>query len=68
MWLEEACVKHIAKIVLAGALVLTSGTLAFAGDSNAERVVPEVKAYRVNPHAPVIDGKQGVHGWLADFP
>ncbi len=48
--------KHIAKIVLAGALVLTSGTLAFAGDSNAERIVPEVKAYRVNPHAPVIDG------------
>ncbi len=48
--------KNIAKIVLAGALVLASGTLAFAGDSNAERIVPEVKAYRVNPHAPVIDG------------
>ena len=60
MWLEEACVKHIAIMVLAGALVLTAGTLASAGDSGTkeqkERVVPEVKAHRVNPHAPVIDG------------
>jgi hypothetical protein len=61
--LEEACVKHKAIIVLAGALVLTAGTLALAGDSstevtevNEERVVPEIKAYRINPHAPVIDG------------
>jgi hypothetical protein len=37
-------------------LVLTAGTLAVAGDSNTERVVPEIRATRVNPHAPVVDG------------
>ena len=46
--------------VLAVLPVLVTGTLTFAGvqDSTgtAPRVVPEIKAYRVNPHAPLIDG------------
>lgn len=57
MWLEEACVRHIAIKVLAAALVLTAVTSISAGDdSKVERVVPEIKAFRANPHAPVIDG------------
>lgn len=43
--------------LLAFLLVVVSGNLILADEKEkAARVIPEVRAYRVNPHAPVIDG------------
>ena len=58
--------KHKAITVLATALVLTAGTSISAGDSSTERVVPEVKAYRVNPNPPVIDGNLDDPVWSSN--
>lgn len=68
MWLEEDCVKTLKSIsVSVFVLILTGGTLADAGENDtteaAQRVVPEIRAYRVNPHAPVIDGKLDDSVW-----
>ncbi|MCX6834087.1 MAG: DUF5916 domain-containing protein, partial [candidate division Zixibacteria bacterium] len=55
--------------VLAILPVLVTGTLTFAGvqDSTgtAPRVVPEIRAYRVNPHPPVIDGNLDDSVWAS---
>jgi hypothetical protein len=70
MWLEEGCVKTLKSIsVLAILPVLFTGTLTHAGDQDstgtAPRVVPEIRAYRVNPHAPVIDGNLDDPVWTS---
>lgn len=68
MWLEVACVKKLRSFsVLAFGLAQVTGTLTFAGENDttrtAERVVPEIRAYRVNPQAPIIDGNLDDPAW-----
>ena len=61
--------RHTATIgVLAALLVLSTSTLTSAGeDSGTERVVPEIRAKRANPHAPVIDGNLDDPIWTGGF-
>ncbi len=61
MRLEETRLRTPSPLcVLAWLLVPSLGTPTYAGVNDStkapERVVPEIHAYRVNPHAPVIDG------------
>jgi hypothetical protein len=50
-------------------LALSLGTPTYAGVNDStkapERVVPEIRAYRVNPHTPVIDGNLDDPVWAS---
>lgn len=58
--------RAVLPVAFSALILLSSAAIKAQTDSSETRVVPEARAYRVNPHPPVIDGSLDDPIWKAD--